>query len=281
MSTPISAEEFAKAAREEGPKFDIQGTVFPKSGGSFFGHGTIERKAGGFLLLLTFAVGAEAPEAPGGTYDRNDFWRFEGVIGADLRCVIEHLGPCGTRHWNNGITSQEYDANTVSLLPLGFDELNVSDLLKLYEHVQSENDARLGKPPKDPAVEASTPPAKELDDERERPNPHANGTWIHALVIDFPLIHFNGRTDSTEKNDFLGKSHKWTKDTFSGNFEGVEYGLVQRCGDLNIYLFLRAGEFAHVIAALAGKCFAVAPDFSNDFVFGHWLRPPSIQRVCR
>src|SRR4029453_13821300 len=66
-------------------------------------------------LHLMFRVGAEAPQPKGRTFTRDDFWRFEGVIGATLPLVVEHLAPLGTRHWNKGVTSQEYHVHTIRI----------------------------------------------------------------------------------------------------------------------------------------------------------------------
>ena len=94
-------------------------------------------------------------------------------------------------------------------LPLGHVDLGVSGPVQIQE--------------------SETPP---------KPSRHATGTWIHALVLDFPLIHQNGGTEFKEQNDFLGQSSRSTADTFSGSFDGVQYGLVKRGNDLNVYLIL-------------------------------------------
>ena len=121
----MTAKEVAEQLRILGSSFAISGTVHPKAGGAFAGEGTIRRTENDFVLHVTFAVGAEAPQAQAGIYSREDFWRFEGTIGANLPFVVEHLAPGGTRHWNNGITSQEYDTHAISLGAVGMDKLPV------------------------------------------------------------------------------------------------------------------------------------------------------------
>lgn len=360
MNKHVTDKEVAEQLRIPGSTFPINGTVFPKKGGAFPGEGTIRRTGDDFVLYLTFAVGAEAPEAEGGTYSSDDFWRFEGVIGGNLPFIVEHLSPCGTRHWNNGVTSQEYDTRTISLQAVGFDKLPLKKLGSLLERFESEVKANDGKMPSNfefdapptgscepssassveatpaPGTEMTTPsvepipessssprpttpeppptsnleptptaipepapasipelipapspepptasnpdlaPAQNPEPEPEpspalsptsspepiptpipepasassqeplpaptpeppKPSPYANGTWIHALVPDFPLIHKNGRTEFVEKNPFLGESSRSSADTFSGSFDGIEFGLVHRGEDLNVYLFL-------------------------------------------
>ncbi len=246
MSNPITANEVAEKAQIPGASFSVSGTVYPKEGGAFLGEGTIKRTENEFVLHLTFPVGGEAPQAEGGTYSREDFWRFEGVIGSNLPIVIEHLAPCGTRHWTNGITSQEYDTHTLSLLPVGLDKMPLKTIGKLLERLQAEVDANDGTLPENLKIEipGSTegpePPSVESPQEPATPSPYADGTWIHAVVLDFPLIHTNGGTQFTEQNDFLGKVTRSTADTFSGSFDGIEYGLLKRGEDLNVYLFLPA-----------------------------------------
>ena len=240
MSNSITANEVAEKAKSPGTSFPASGTVYPKGGGAFVGEGTIQRTDDDFVLHLTFAVGAEAPEAAGGTYSLNDFWRFEGVIGANLPVIIEHLAPCGTRHWDNGITSQEYDTHTLLLLPVGLGKVPLRTLVKVLERLEFEVEANGGSLPKKLDFEVPDPPIVEPRQESEKASPYANGTWIHALVPNFPLIHKNGGTKFNEKNDFLGESSRSTADTFSGSFDGVEYGLVKRGEDLNAYLFLPA-----------------------------------------
>jgi hypothetical protein len=90
-------------------------------------------------------------------------------------------------------------------------------------------------------TEQSTQPSTPNEESRKR-SAYATGTWIHAVVLNFPLIHTNGATDFAEKNDFLGESSRSTADTFSGAFDGVKFGLVQRDDDLNVYLFLPGGK---------------------------------------
>lgn len=258
--TQVTANEVAEQLRIPGSSFAISGTVYPKAVGAFAGEGTIRRTEHHFVLHATFAEGAEDPASEGGTYSPEDFWRFEGVIGANLPFVVEHLAPCDTRHWNNGITSQEYDTHTISLGAVGFDKLPVKKLSALLERLETDEMANAGKlpedfdwevgetdvlepspgPAKEPSVAASAESPPEPNPEPEKPTPYANGTWIHALVPDFPLIHTNGRTDVTEKNSFLGESSRSKADTFSGKWNDVEFGLVRRGEDLNVYLFLPA-----------------------------------------
>jgi hypothetical protein len=207
----VSADDFAEKMKAVGASFRVTGTVYPKHGGKFIGEGTIIRTEDRFRLHLTFPPGGEAPAIRAGMYSRDDFWRFEGVIADNLPVIVEHLDPGGTRHWSNGIAAQEYEADTILLRPVVLDDPTpLSD-----DAVQIQESQR---PPK--------------------PSPYAAGTWIHALVLDFPLIHQNGGTEFKEQNDFLGESSTSTADTFSGSFDGVQYGLVKRGDDLNVYLFL-------------------------------------------
>ena len=270
----FTADEVAEEFRVVGSSLPVSGTVYPKHGGAFLGEGTIRRTEDDFVLHLTFAVGEEAPAAEGGTYRRDDFWRFEGVIGANLPIVAEYLAPGGTRHWTNGITSQEYDTHTIKVGPVGFDKLPVKELANLIERLESEVQANDGRLPESfswktnktegieqTAATAPEPTATTAADssasppsgatspaggewtlsaaqEQQKPSPYADGTWIHALITNFPLIHTNGGSEFIEKNKFLGESSRSSADTFSGTFEGVEFGLVRRGEDLNVYLFL-------------------------------------------
>jgi hypothetical protein len=246
----VSADDFAAKMKTVGASFRVTGIVYPKEGGKFDGEGTISRTEDCFCLHLTFPRGGEAPEAKGSTFSRDDFWRFEGVIADNLPVLIEHLGPRGPRHWSNGITAQEYDADTLLLGDAKRFEITLPRVIcRIWRRVISAIRNLLGRfkwqiGGNDRALaddlnltisrpleikEAETPP---------QPSPHGKGTWIHALVLDFPLIHTNARTEFIEQNNFLGRSIRSVADTFSGSFDGIEYGLVQRDKDLNIYLFL-------------------------------------------
>lgn len=259
----ITAKEVAEQLRIPGSSFAIRGKVHPKAGGAFAGEGTIRRTRNEFVLHVTFAVGAEAPEAQDGIYSREDFWRFEGTIGTSLPFVVEHLAPGGKRHWNNGITSQEYDTHAISLGAVGLDKFPVKTLGALVDGLERAVKANDGKLPIHFELEVSEPvgiepssnptgaesaasatepsvvaPAEPTSEQNQKPSPYANGTWIHALVTDFPLIHTNGSTVFTEKNSFLEESKRSDADTFSGKWNDVEFGLVRRGEDLNVYLFL-------------------------------------------
>jgi hypothetical protein len=263
----MTADELAERAKTPGSTFPVKGTVYPKSGGAFSGEGTLKRTNTEFVLQLTFPIGAEAPQAKGGIYSREDFWGFEGIIGTNLRLVIEHLAPCGPRYWSNGVTSQEYETDTINVAAVGLDKFRVRDLDTLLARPEKEVTANEGGclkasignvseteiiEPSSATVESneeatslettqglpscsigpapSTPSSSPFPRElRKRPR-FSNGTWIHALVLNFPLIHTNGGTEFTEKNDFLGDSSRSAADTFSGTFDSVEFGLVRRGG---------------------------------------------------
>ncbi len=267
-NTHLTANEVAKQLRIVGSSFPIGGSVYQKDGRVFIGEGTIRRSDNAFVLHLAFPAGTKLPQVERGTYRREDFPRFQGVIGANLPIVVEYLGLGGTQHWNNGITSQEYNTDTISLDAVGLDQFSVRQLGSLLDSLENKvktNDGELPEsfaweagemdskepsavspiePDADPnSVPEASPekipaPTSETNEESHKPSPYANGTWIHALVPDFPLIHTNGRTDIVEKNSFLGESSKFDADTFSGKFEDVEFGLVRRGEDLNVYLFL-------------------------------------------
>lgn len=269
--TRITSDEVAKHLRTPGSSLAITGSVYPKQGGTFAGEGTIQRTERAFVVRLTFSLGAEVPEMKGGMLSRKDFWRFEGMIGADLPLIVEDLVPSGRGNWSNGITSQEYDAHTIALSPSGLDKLSVSQLSAVLGNLQSVVNESEEKSPEGFALEAdetkSAPAnansgAGEMKDSKsrmseanperapelasdtapqaEKPSPYANGTWIHALVPEFPLIHSNGNTEIIERNVFLGESKQITRDTYSDSFEGVQFALVRRGEDLNAYLFLPA-----------------------------------------
>lgn len=262
MTEFITQDEVAERAKIPGAIFPIKGTVYPKEGGAYSGEGTLKRIEDEFVLKLTFPIGAEAPEAKGGIYTRDELWRFEGVLGRNLPFVVEHLAPWGTRHWNNGITSQEFDTQTICFRVLGNEKSAVRDGGELLERLEpdvklndgevthgvvlDESDKEGIAPGADtafaprikPMPGPSTVQSATLVDETQKPSPYVTGIWMHALVLNFPLIHTNGGTEFTEKNDFVGESRMTAADTFSGSFDGVEFGLVQRDKDLKVYLFL-------------------------------------------
>ncbi|MEK0451148.1 MAG: hypothetical protein RL088_3416 [Verrucomicrobiota bacterium] len=234
----FKADEVAEQFQKPGSTFPISGKIHPKAGGEFNGFGTISRIGDKFVLHLTFAAGGEPPEEEAGrTYDIEDFWGFEGVIGLNLPVVVEHLSPFGTRYWSNGITSQDYATQSVKFQSVGFNSRPMREILALLSHLESNTDD--GRIRENSVFETPSPTNVEPSPEEQNPSRYANGTWIHALVLDYPLIHRNGGTNFTEKNDFLGETTRSTLDTFSGKFDGVEFGLVQRGGNLDIYLFLR------------------------------------------
>jgi hypothetical protein len=246
----VSADEFAEKMKTVGSSFPVTGIVSPKEGGNFNGEGTILRTEDRFCIHLTFPPGGEGPASRGGIYTRDDFWRFEGLIADNLPVVVEHLDPGGTRYWSNGITAQDYEADTLLLSPVGPDDKPtpscktsgmwrrvISAIRNLLDRLKKRTEADV--PPPDHADLGVSGPVQIRESERPpKPLPYVTGTWIHALVLDFPLIHQNGGTEFKEQNDFLGKSSRSAADTFSGSFDGVQYGLVKRGDDLNVYLFL-------------------------------------------
>src|SRR5882724_576133 len=212
----ISADDVAENMKTVGASFPLSGTVYPKANGQFDGTGTLVRTEDRFRLDLTFPYGREAPASKGGIYTREYFWRFEGRIGDSLPLVVEQLDPGGSRHWSNGIITQQYEADTL--------------LLSLAEF--GEPSAR---PEKVHRAAAGSINIEESDEGRKSLR-RTEDISIHALILNFPLIHQNGGTEFKEQNDFLGESRRNAADTFSGSFDGVRYGLVQRGDDLNVYL---------------------------------------------
>lgn len=245
----VSADDFAEKMKTLGASFRVTGTVYPKHGGKFIGEGTITRTEDRFRLHLTFPPGGEAPAMRGGIYSRDDFWRFEGLIADNLPVVVKHLDPGGTRYWSNGITAQEYEVDTLLLRPVGLDKPTPSRkthrmwrrVISVIRNLLDRLKKRMGVdgPPPD-HVDLGVSGSVQIQESESppKPSPYATGTWIHALILDFPLIHQNGGTEFKEQNDFLGESSRSTADTFSGSFDGVQYGLVKRGDDLNVYLFL-------------------------------------------
>lgn len=233
MYAPVSSEEFAKQMRVTDASFAISGEVFPKDGGSFAGNGLILRKEGDFVVRLTFPAGAEAPVARGGIYTRDDYWRFRGRVCDKLSLLIDHLGPCGPRHEFNGVATQDYDADTLLIEPSGWDLKSRSDMEAMIEDRLDQMGSTSDHRESQAANEGDT------DSQPEKPSPLANGVWMHALVPSFPLIHTNAGTKTSERNDFLGETSRSSADTFKGSFDGIEYGLVKRDGDLHVYLFSR------------------------------------------
>jgi hypothetical protein len=245
----VSGDDFAEKMKTVGASFRVAGIVYPKEGGKFNGEGTIIRTEDSFCVHLTFPPGGEAPAWRGGIYSRDDFWRFEGLIADNLPVVAEHLDPGGTRYWSNGITAQEYEAHTLLLRSVDLDKPTpsrktygmwrrvISAIRNLLDRLKKRIGGD-GPPPDHVDLGVSGPVQIQESERRLKPSRYATGTWIHALVLDFPLIHQNGGTEFKEQNDFLGESSRSTADTFSGSFDGVQYGLVKRGDDLNVYLFL-------------------------------------------
>ena len=238
MSESITAKQFAEGMRKIGARFPVSGTVKTKDGTEFVGNGTISRTDDSFLLHITFPVGGEPPKSEGGIYTSEDCWSFEGVVGIDLRLVVDHLAPWGTTHTNNGVTSREFDTRTLSLPAPGYDVMPTRQIAAFLDAAQKLADANGGELPSDFNIPLSPLTPIEPTSEKAKPSPYSNGVWIHALIPDFPLIHTNGGTDFIEKNDFFGELKRSTADTFFGSIDKIEFGLVQRDDDLNVYLFL-------------------------------------------
>lgn len=171
----ISRDKLAEKLIVLNNKASTKGTVYPKSGGAFYGEGELRRDESDFSLKLTFPPNGEAPAADLQIYTQDDFWRFEGE-SEGIHIKIEGLCPIGVRSVSNGITSQEYTAHAISFTPTDSDKMTIQDLHRL-----------------------SGAPESETVSESEKPSPFAKGVWIHARILNFPLIHFNGGTNIAEK----------------------------------------------------------------------------------
>jgi hypothetical protein len=231
----LTPEEIADRLKTPGSTFPISGTVYPKQGGVFAGEGTTRRTEDDFILHLMFPVGAEAPQPKGRTFIRDDFWRFEGVIGATLPLVVEHLAPLGTRHWNNGVTSQEYHVHTIGIdlvrlaqSPVRKVSASSASAVNLKENddklpesfdwepegVEGIGQSALSTADSGAAsttqsvmtriaeTEQSTQPSTPNEEPRKR-SAYATGTWIHAVVLNFPSFTPMALPTSRRKMIFL------------------------------------------------------------------------------
>jgi hypothetical protein len=71
----------------------------------------------------------------------------------------------------------------------------------------------------------------------ENASPPANVlVTFHAILPGFKLIERNAGTETKSNNAFLGESTRSTSDTFHGEMQGWKYGLIERDGDLHVYL---------------------------------------------
>lgn len=198
----------------------IRGKLFPKQGGEFYGEGEIRKETSDFLITLSFRHDGEPPLLELKIITQNDSWKFEGEIDG-IRVQTDSLSPMVNRSLTRDWVSREFRAGVIAIEPADSDKMRIGEILELIGTKQPAD-------------------AEKQMRENEKPSPYSEGVWIQAKIREFPLLHFNGGTEVIEENDFLGKTSRSTADTFSGKSPEIQYGLIQKDGNLSVYLFWKA-----------------------------------------
>jgi hypothetical protein len=222
----MNKNDFIKAVRRDGGKFRADNIVIATDTGELHGKGVIEVMSGRFRLHVTLSAGSRPLELQMGIKVRRDFWLIQGMIEDQIGFSFRSLPSNSSHNYHFGQQDRstlEFSANRIELTPMGFDCMTSRQMHELQQQAnQQAGSLETTSSNVDLASEAAPPPNVLVT--------------FHAILPGFKLIDRNAGTETKSNNAFLGESTRSTSDTFHGEMQGWKYGLIEKDGDLHVYL---------------------------------------------
>jgi hypothetical protein len=222
----MKKKDFLNAVRRQGEKFRADNIVITTDSGELHGNGIIEVGKGAFEIHVTLAESTRRPELPQGIKVRRDFWLIQGMIEEEIGFSVRSLPSNSSFNYNFGQPERstlEFSANRMELTPTGFDCMTSRQIYEIQQQAKQQAGIVEAASSAVAAPVCTAPPANVL-------------VTFRAVLPDFKLIERNAGTETKSNNDFLGESSRSTSDTFHGEMLGWTYGLIERDGDLHVYL---------------------------------------------
>lgn len=217
-------DDFHKAIRSPGGKFRVEDITITTDAGELRGKGFMEVIPGDFKLSVILSAESGRIPIPEGYRTSRQFWPLTGIIEDEIRFKLRALPSGSSFHSGMGVSPRsilEFSANRMELVPMGFDCMTSGEIYQMQEAAKQQ--AGIGQ-----SAPTPTPSA-------QNPAPNTQVTF-KAVLRDYNLIEHNGSTETITKNPFLSENSRFRFDTFHGNLPEWEYGLIERNGDLEIYL---------------------------------------------
>jgi len=223
----MKKQDYLRVVRRHGGQFRADNIVISTETGELHAKGVVEVAKGRFNIRVTLTDPDPPPEVPQGIKTRKDFWTVQGVIEDEIPFSVRVLPSGSAQHYTSGQPRRsllEFSPNRMELEATGVDCLTSQEIYEMY--FQGNRQAVV--------VEAATSTVDALDGQGATRSASVPVTF-HAVLPDFELIAYNGGTETTTKNEFLGESTSSKADTFHGGLLGWKYGLIQRDGDLHVH----------------------------------------------
>jgi hypothetical protein len=216
----MNREKFLQAVRRGGEKFRVDSIVIASDKGELRGKGVLSISAGAFAIQVNLDEESPLVGLPYGAHVRRDFWMIQGKIEDKIAFSTRGLPTGLARNQDFGQKPRsilEFSENRLELMPAGFDCLTSQEIFRMQQQVNGQTAA-------DEALSHNSAAPRNIK------------VTFRAVLPDFKLIEHNAGTETINKNPFLGESSQSSLDTFHGEMNGWEYGLVERDGDLHVYL---------------------------------------------
>jgi hypothetical protein len=210
----MTADEFATLVRSGNGKVRVTKVVLNAEGRKVRGNGLIEITPAQLALRLEVNPKTVMPKSQKNIWGPTDFWSLTGMIENDLRFKCDRVSPSGrTDRLETGKAPR-----TTQVLHLSHVELETAGWAKLTD-AQKRKTVGLapGKRARFPSV------------------------IFEAVLVGCPRVFVNAGTDTTIKNDFLGKRTSFSADTFIDRAKDYDFSLIKEGDDLHVHLRSKQG----------------------------------------
>ncbi|SRR6266498_3083333 len=210
----MTTDEFAALARSGSGKVRVTNVLLHAEGKKVRGHGLLEITPTQLGLRLEVNRKTAMPRSQKNIWGPKDFWSLSGTIEGDLRFTCDRVSPAGrTDRVKTGKAAQ-----TTQVLHLSHVELQIAGWDNL-------TDAQKRKAVGLAAVKRAKFPS----------------VIFEAVLVGCPRVFVNAGTDTTIKNDFLGKSTSSSADTFIDRAKDYDFALINEGDDLRVHLRSKQG----------------------------------------
>jgi hypothetical protein len=210
----MTADEFAALVRSGNGKVRVTKVLLNAEGRKVRGNGLLEITPTQLALRLEVNPQTTMPKLQKNIWGPTDFWSLSGTIESDLRFICDRVSPSGrTDRLETGKAPR-----TVQVLHLSHVELEIAGWDKL-------TDAQKRK---------TVGPA---------PGKRAKFLTVsfEAVLVGCPRVFVNAGSDTTIKNDFLGKRTSSSADTFIDRAKDYNFALIKEGDDLHVHLRSKQG----------------------------------------
>lgn len=216
----MNAEKFVKAVRSGNEKLRVDNVTVEAGPVKLRGRGILRIAADEPMRLDLTLTGRHRPLEHPRVITKRDAWKLSGLIENELPFKCENVSPGGNLRSANGLITITRSLHHLELVTERFDSARA---IRRRKSLEKRIGLKLSKDPDDYAVDACF--------------------RFEATLVGCELPAWNGGTNTTRDNSFLGKSESVSSDTFVGELKDSRFALIEAENeiDLNVYLVAKEG----------------------------------------